>query len=161
MRALILLLCLDFFQLSAQQKNFPITTFGAKGDGHTNNTSAIQEAIDKAAAAGGGTVVIPAGKFVTGVITLKSGVTLHLAPNAFLLATTSRKDYGPGKASALIVADNQQNIGISGKGTIDGQGELLLKDIFDMLKKGTLKDKEWQHYNEWGQMRPEKATGRY
>lgn len=155
MRALILLLCFNCIQLSAQQKNFPITSYGAKGDGKTNNTTAIQEAIDKAAAAGGGTVVIPAGKFVTGVIALKSGVTLHLAPNAFLLATTSRKDYGPGKASALIVADNQHNIGITGKGTIDGQGELLLKDIFDMLKKGTLKDKEWQHYNEWGQMRPE------
>lgn len=155
MRVLILLLCLSYFQLSAQQKSYLITTYGAIGDGKTVNTVAIQKAIDKAADEGGGSVIVPAGRFVTGVITLKSGVNFHLAPNSFLLATTSRSDYGPGKASALIVADNQQNIGITGKGTIDGQGELLLKDIFDMLKKGTLKDKEWQHYNEWGQMRPE------
>jgi hypothetical protein len=159
MRALILLLCLYSFQLCAQQKTYNITTFGAKGDGRTNNTTAIQEAIDKATAAGGGTVLIPAGKFVTGVITLKSNVTLHLAANGVLAGSTSRADYGPSsKVSALIVAKNAQHIGITGKGMIDGQGELLLKDIYESLKKGTLKDKEWQHYNEWGQMRPEEEN---
>jgi len=143
------------FQLAAQQKTYNITAYGAKADGKTNNTTAIQSAIDKASANGGGRVLVPAGKFVTGVIEIKTGVELHLAANAVLLATPKRIDYGPEKASALIVADGQQNIGITGPGTIDGQAELLIKDIYVMLRNGSLKDKEWQQYNEWGQMRPE------
>ncbi|BAV06476.1 polygalacturonase [Filimonas lacunae] len=144
------------FHLSAQQKTYNIVTFGAKADGKTNNTAAIQQAIDKASQEGGGQVLVPAGKFVTGVIALKSGVNLHLAANAVLLGSSNRSDYGPShKASALIVADDQQNIAITGKGTIDGQAALLLENIFTQLKKGTLQDKEWQKYNDWGQMRPE------
>lgn len=153
--SLILGLSLITFQLTAQQKTFNILAYGAKADGKTNNTTAIQSAIDKASANGGGRVLIPAGKFVTGVIEIKSGVELHLAANAVLLASTKRIDYGPEKASALIMADRQQNIGITGPGTIDGQAELLIKDIYVMLRNGSLKDSEWQKYNEWGQMRPE------
>ncbi|WP_183559599.1 glycoside hydrolase family 28 protein [Mucilaginibacter sp. SP1R1] len=142
-------------QLWAQQNIFNIVAFGAKADGKTSNTEAIQHAIDKAAENGGGQVLVPAGSFVTGVIIIKSGVDLHLAANAVLLATTKRIDYGPEKASALIVAEGQHNISLTGTGTIDGQGELLLKDIYVMLRNGKLKDSEWQKYNEWGQMRPE------
>lgn len=140
--------------LAAQQKIYDITTYGAKADFTTYNTQYIQQAIDKASAAGGGQVYVPAGKFLTSVLHLKSGVELHLAEHAVLLATTRRMDYGPAKASAFIVADNQQNISITGKGTIDGQGEQLLEDIFRVLKQGILKDAEWQQYNDWGQMRP-------
>ena len=153
--SLILLCAFISLQLTAQQKTYNIVAYGAKADGKTNNTAAIQSAIDKASANGGGRVLVPAGKFVTGVIEIKSGVELHLAANAVLLATTRRSDYGPEKASALIVAEGQQNIGITGPGTIDGQAELLIKDIYTMLKNGSLKDREWQKYNEWGQMRPE------
>jgi polygalacturonase len=140
--------------LKAQQKIYDITTYGAKADSTTYNTQYIQQAIDKASAAGGGKVYVPAGKFLTSVLHLKSGVELHLAEHAMLLATTRRMDYGPAKASAFIVADNQQNISITGKGTIDGHGEQLLEDIFRVLKQGILKDAEWQQYNDWGQMRP-------
>ena len=56
------------------------------------------------------------GKFVTGVITLMSNVELHLDENAFLLASTLRADYGTGKASPLIVANNQHHIAITGQG---------------------------------------------
>ncbi|HEY8917152.1 MAG TPA: glycosyl hydrolase family 28-related protein, partial [Chitinophaga sp.] len=106
-----LILSFSTFQLAAQQKTYNITAYGAKADGKTNNTTAIQSAIDKASANGGGRVLVPAGKFVTGVIEIKTGVELHLAANAVLLATPKRIDYGPEKASALIVADGQQNIG--------------------------------------------------
>lgn len=149
-----LLLLAQAIQVAAQQPAYVITAFGAKADGKTNNTAAIQQAIDKASAAGGGQVLVPAGKFVTGVITLKSGTNLHLAANAYLLGSTRRTDYGMGKASALIVADGQQHISITGPGTIDGQGEELLEDIYTVLKNGTIKDNEWQQYNDWGQMRP-------
>ncbi|OKS85423.1 glycoside hydrolase family 28 protein [Mucilaginibacter polytrichastri] len=154
-KIVILFTALAFLNSAAKAsgKVYDITKYGARADGITNNTVAIQKAIDEAAV-NGGMVLIPAGKFVTGVITLKSNVELHLAANAALLATTKRIDYGAGNASALILADGQHHIAITGKGTIDGQGDLLIKDIYRMLKDGILKDAEWQKYNEWHQMRP-------
>ncbi|WP_114940148.1 glycoside hydrolase family 28 protein [Mucilaginibacter endophyticus] len=140
---------------SAQQKIYNIKKLGAVADGKTDNVRIIQDAIDKAAEAGGGTIWIPAGKFVTSVIHLRSNIELHLAAGAELLGSAKRITYGPEKASALIVAEKQQNISITGKGTIDGQGDALIKDIYRMLNNGTLKDKEWKTYNDWHQLRPE------
>ncbi|MDN3546944.1 glycoside hydrolase family 28 protein [Mucilaginibacter aquaedulcis] len=142
------------FAAFAQGKNYNIVSYGAKADGKTVDTKAIQKAIDDAAKKGG-KVIIPAGKFVTGVIYLKSNVELHFEKNAFLLATTKRIDYGLGKASALIVANKANHISLTGYGTIDGQADLLLKDLYAVIKNGTIKDKEWQTYNDWHQMRPE------
>jgi len=142
----------------AQQKVFNVTDYGAKADGITNNTISIQNAIDNANAQGGGTVFVPAGKFLTGVINLKSNVTLNLAANAVLLASAKRIDYGEGHASPLIFAKDQQHIGITGKGTIDGNGDELLKDLFAMLKAGKLRDSLWQKKNPWGQIQPEEPN---
>jgi hypothetical protein len=142
----------------AQQKVFKITDYGAKADGITNNTASIQKAIDNANAQGGGTVYVPAGKFLTGVINLKSNVTLNLAANAVLLGSAKRIDYGEGHASPLIFAKDQQHIGITGKGTIDGNGDELLKDLFAMLKAGKLRDSLWQKTNPWGQVQPEEPN---
>ncbi|PWK79070.1 polygalacturonase [Mucilaginibacter oryzae] len=139
----------------AGEKIFNIAALGAVGNGKTDNTLIIQKAINNCAASGGGIVLVPQGEFVTGVIELKSNVELHLNPNAKLLATVKRIAYGPAKASALIVAKGCTNIAITGTGIIDGRGEALLKDIYRMLRNGTLKDKEWQSYNDWHQMRPE------
>lgn len=136
-----------------QQKVFNITASGAIADSKTNNTAAIQRAIDSAAEAGGGRVLVPAGKFVTGVITLRSNVELHIAEGATLLGSTKRTDYGGARASALIVADQQQHISITGKGTIDGQGREVVADVDRMLKEGTLQDPQWQTVNPWGQKR--------
>ncbi|HEX6431901.1 MAG TPA: glycosyl hydrolase family 28 protein, partial [Niastella sp.] len=136
-----------------QQKIYDITSFGAVGDSMTNNTAFIQKAIDSAAANGGGRVLVPAGKFVTGVIRLLSGVELHVSPNASLLGSTKRTDYGTVRASALIVAENQQHISITGTGTIDGRGREVVADVDRMLKEGTLQDPQWQTVNPWGQKR--------
>jgi polygalacturonase len=76
-----------------------------------------------------------------------------------LLGSANRADYGPEDASALIDATNQNNIAITGQGVIDGQGDLLIKDIYAMLNAGTLRDTEWQTYNPWLQLRPEERTG--
>jgi hypothetical protein len=141
-----------------QARRFSILAYGARADGRTMNTRSIQKAIDAASAKGGGMVLVPAGRWVTGVIRLRSNVDLHLEENAFLLGSTRRTDYGPGAASALIVADSQQHIAITGKGTIDGQGPLLIKDIYRMLEAGTLQDAEWKIYNPWHQIRPEERN---
>ncbi|MGN8071027.1 glycoside hydrolase family 28 protein [Mucilaginibacter sp. SG564] len=154
---IILFSCVTVFihQVKAGQKVFNIATLGAVGNGKTDNTHVIQKAIDNCTASGGGIVLVPQGKFVTGVIDLKSNVELRLAPNAQLLATVKRIAYGPGKASPLIVASGCKNIAITGTGIINGRGEALLKDIYRMLRNGKLKDKEWKTYNEWHQLRPE------
>ena len=142
----------------SQRKIFNILSFGAIGDGKTMNTIEIQKTIDAASSTGGGQVVIPEGKFVTGVIHLKSNVELHLAKGTILYGSAKRTDYGPSNASALIMATDQHNISITGRGIIDGQGEELLKDIYIMLNAGTLKDLEWKTFNPWHQMRPEERN---
>lgn len=130
-----------------------IRAFGAVGDGQRVNTVAIQRAIDKAAVRGG-VVVVPAGRWLTGVLTLRTGVELHLDSGAVLLGSTSRLDYGRGSASALLVADGQRRVAITGSGTIDGQGREVVEDVFRLLKTGVLQDPDWQHENPWHQKRP-------
>ena len=76
---------------------YNIQDFGAKGDGKTLNTSAIQSAIDACHKDKGGTVLIPAGDFIAGTLELKSNVTLHIAAAGKLLGSPKRKDYTAGK----------------------------------------------------------------
>jgi polygalacturonase len=145
-------------QRKEPQKTWDITSFGAKGDGQTNNSSSIQHAIDTASGQGGGVVLVPAGRFLTGVITLRSGVELRLAEEAVLLGSARRGDYGGIKASALIVAEGQHQLSITGKGIIDGQGRELAKDVIRMLQDGSLQDPEWQVVNPWHQKRPAESN---
>src|ERR1035438_5231121 len=67
---------------------FDVTSFGAKGDGKTQNRDAINKAIEAAAAAGGGTVDFPAGIWITGSLRLRSNVTLRLEPGSAIHART-------------------------------------------------------------------------
>ena len=85
-------------------------------------TEAIQRAIDRASAAGGGAVRIPAGKYVTGGLLLKSGVSLELDEGATLLGSTNVADYAATRNHALVFAEGARDIAIRGKGTIDGRG---------------------------------------
>ncbi len=111
---------------------------GAISDGKTLNTSIIQHAIDSCAAKGGGKVFIPKGQFLTGSIELKTGVKLHITEGGVLLGSTRRDDYKKHDWYALILAKGQKNIGIEGKGTIDGQGRALAADVERMLAEGLL-----------------------
>ena len=97
-----------------------VKTCGAKGDGVALDTSAIQRAIDACAADGGGRVVLPAGRYLTGSLRLASGVTLAVTPQATLLGSASLHDYPLGR---LLTATGAEKIGIEGGGVIDGQGE--------------------------------------
>jgi polygalacturonase len=104
-------------------------TYGAKADGATKDTKAIQAAIDDCASAGGGTVKLAGGTFLSAPIVLKSNITLDLAKGTTLLGSPDHADYpaktelrAPGTQS-LVSATNAENIAIIGGGTIDGNGE--------------------------------------
>jgi polygalacturonase len=114
---------------------YNIRDFGAKGDGTTLDTAALQSAIDDCHRDRGGTVLVPAGTFVIGTVELKSNVTLHLAASAKLRGSADGKQYHAAEAIpltgehtmgdgnvGLIFAANAENITIEGAGTIDGQG---------------------------------------
>ena len=112
-------------------RNVDVTKAGAKAVAGRDNAPAIQKAIDKVSRAGGGTVTIPAGDFLSGPIELKSGVELHLEMGARLLGVADIAAYEKahnvidGKRanhSALLYAYKQDNIAVTGLGTIDGQG---------------------------------------
>lgn len=103
--------------------------FGAKADGATKDTAAIQSAIDACEKKGGGTVELTAGTYLSAPIELKSNITLQLDKGATLLGSPDHDDY-PAKtefhlpdAQPLIGAENAENVVITGEGTIDGNGE--------------------------------------
>lgn len=109
---------------SASGKTFNIADFGAKGDGVTKDTAAIQKAVDACAQNGGGTVLIPAGIYLTGSIVLHANTTLQLASRADLLGSPDIADYPlenirwEGEFTeghrALISASNAANVTITG-----------------------------------------------
>jgi polygalacturonase len=137
--ALFLLLVL--FGLYTDAQVFNIAAYGAVAGGQTLNSVAIQKAIDAAAAKGGGKVVVPAGIFLTGTIRLKTGVELSLDKDAVLLGSTNLSDYERNdRWYALILADRQNNIAITGYGTIDGQGSALAKNVIKLVKNGAIVD---------------------
>ncbi|HMK38573.1 MAG TPA: glycosyl hydrolase family 28 protein [Bacteroidota bacterium] len=106
---------------------YVITEFGAAGDGRTLNTAAIQNVIDSSAARGGGTVVVPAGVFVTGTLRLRSNVHLWLQSGAVLKGSTRLGDYTlDGRRVGLLYAEDARNVTITGPGTIDGSGDAFM-----------------------------------
>ena len=114
-------------------KNFNITSYGAVGDGITDCSEAFKSAIEDCANNGGGKVIVPKGIYLTGAIHLKSNVNLHITENAIVKFSDDKSKYLPlvfsrwegvecMNYSALIYAYGQDNIAITGKGLLDGQG---------------------------------------
>src|SRR5579862_5160592 len=113
-------------------RDFNIVSFGAPTNGVTIATTFIQKAIDSCSSAGGGRVVIPAGTFVTGALTLKSNVNLHVSAGATLKFSTTTSNYLPVvltrfegiecyNYSPFIYSYGAQNIALTGSGTLNGQ----------------------------------------
>ena len=115
-----------------QNKVFNILDFGARPDGIFDNTVAIKKAIEKCTKKGGGVVLVPAGKYFTGPIHLDNNVNLHLAegaeilfntdPAVFPIVHTTFEGTECMNYSPLIYAYNKQNVAVTGKGTLNGQG---------------------------------------
>ncbi len=140
-------LSLCFFGQSAMAEGtapvpqtFDVRQFGAVANGSASDTAAITKAVKAAADAGGGTVLFPPGVYVSGTVELLSNVTLHLEAGAVLQASANVADYGAsaafgfgrnygidssgeGSLVGLIVARKAQNIAITGRGRIDGNGD--------------------------------------
>lgn len=110
--------------------NVVLAQLGAKPDGVTLNTEYFQQAIDSLSRIGGGHLVVTKGVWKTGPFELKSNIDLHLKKGAYILFTEDKTQYilpdkkgkVPSKARACISASKCENIGITGKGVIDGQG---------------------------------------
>ena len=132
--------------------DFNVRDYGAKGDGSTRNTAAIQQAID-AAAKQAGTVVFPAGTYLTGAIFVKSGVTLKLDKGVTLLGSRNINDYPlmPTRIAgiemrwpaALVNVYQQKGAAILGEGTIDGDGKVFWDQYWALRKDYTPRGLRW------------------
>lgn len=121
--------------LSAADLVVDIRDCGAVGDGKTPCTAAIQKAVDRCAGSGGGTVRLPAGKWLTGTVYLESNITVHIEKGCTLLGSQQHKHYAGPRATtregakeqsfrypAIFAGSKLHHVTITGEGTIDGQG---------------------------------------
>ena len=132
-----------------------IKKFGAVADGYFLNTKAINNAIDAMNKKGGGVVLVPAGLWLTGPIVLKNNIDLHLTDAATLLFTADKNQYPLVQANweglpqwrnqSPISATNASNIAITGKGIIDGNG-----DVWRAVKSDKLTQSQWKKKIESG-----------
>jgi polygalacturonase len=120
--------------LSFGNKKYMIVDYGAKADGHFDNTKAFKEAIQTCSKNGGGIVTVPSGKYCTGSIHLENNVNLHLEEGAEILFSTKPTDYPMVHTSfegtelinysPLIYAYKKHNVAITGKGILNGQATI-------------------------------------
>ncbi|MHC4872448.1 MAG: glycoside hydrolase family 28 protein [Planctomycetota bacterium] len=122
---------------------YPVTSYGAVGDGKTVNTGAIQQAIDSCSGDGGGQVLVPSGVYLTGTLYLKDNVELHLQSGSTIKGCTDRALYNAddiypevkvnkkeeATGAHLIIGYKVKNISITGTGTIDGNSKEFLGEI--------------------------------
>lgn len=114
-------------------KTYSIVDYGAKSSDGINNSEAFKKAIAACSKNGGGKVVVPAGKFLTGPIHLDNNVNLHLEDGAEILFSTKSSDYPLVRTSfegtelmnhsPLIYAYNKKNVAVTGKGILNGQAD--------------------------------------
>jgi polygalacturonase len=136
---IVFVLALDFtlgVTFAAERSSYNVLDFGAKGDGVTKDTVALQAALDACATGGGGTVMVPDGVYLTGSLVIRSNTTLQLASRADILGSPDIADYPVDNIRfegefrdghrALISANNAANITISG-GAIFGPPITLAK----------------------------------
>lgn len=122
-------------------KDYNASLFGIKSNGTTMNTNSIQHAIDFISGNGGGRLVFYVGRYLTGTIYMKSNVTIELEEGAVLVGSVNPYDYQRNNNwTALIFALGQKNIGLAGKGVIDGRGFETADNLVDLIHKGLIND---------------------
>ncbi|MBM6992853.1 MAG: glycoside hydrolase family 28 protein [Prevotella sp.] len=126
--------------------------FGGVGDGTSLNTQAFAKAISALNKQGGGHLIVPAGVWLTGLISLKDNIDLHLERNALIIFSPDKRDLIPvedgkadDKAKPGLTASKRKNISITGEGIIDGNGE-----YWRPVKRGKVSDTEWNQYKAMG-----------
>jgi polygalacturonase len=123
-------------------KTFNVKDYGAIGDGQALNTEAFEKAIATCSTAGGGTVLIPAGLWLTGPIELKSNVNLHTAQGALVIFSTDHSLFPilmpEGRVKSPLYGNHLENIAITGDGIFDGGG-----DTWRPLKKSKAAPTLW------------------
>ncbi len=129
-----------------------IKDFGGVGDGVTLNTEAFGKAISALDKQGGGRLVVPAGVWMTGLISLKDNIDLHLEKNAILMASPEKSLFvkekdgqKDSKCTPMISASKRKNISITGEGIIDGNGA-----YWRPVKRSKVSDVEWKGYLSMG-----------
>jgi len=138
--------------MPAAKATFAAAKYGAVSDGKTLNTQALQKAID-AAAQKGGVVTLAPGQYLTGALFLKRGVELHLGRGVTLLGSQDLKDY-PNRMTrvagiemvwpaALLNILDQDNVAITGEGTVDGQGKPFWDSYWALRKEYEAKGLRW------------------
>lgn len=139
---------------SIPDNQLSILDCGGKGDAASLNTQAFEKAISQLSQKGGGHLIIPAGIYLTGPISLKSNIDLHLERNAVIVLTEDRaahiktnKETGvkEKRATPAITASKRENISITGEGTIDGNGEW-----WRAVKRVKVSDVEWNQFQSMG-----------
>ena len=157
--AALLLLASALAQAQSPPVVFDVRAYGAKGDGKTLDTDAINRAIDAAAAAGGGTVHVPAGRYLSFSIRLKSHITLQLASGSVIEAADPKKhggrydlpernsselyqDFGHSHwQNSLIWGDGLEDVSIVGSGLIDGHALMQYGPAADWSAGGKISQK--------------------
>jgi len=140
---IFLLLLAACASVALHAKDWHATDFGAKADGHTLNTCALQAAIDYISENGGGRLILSGGDFVSGSLYLKSGVDLHISAGSRLLGSLSPWDYIKDPVAgwtALLLAVGQKDISISGSGEIDGRGFEVANNYVQSVHLGLIED---------------------
>ena len=137
------------YQPNFKKDTFNIVNYGAKSDGVTLNTNAIQQAIDAAFKNPGGIVLIPAGLWLTGPIVLKSNVQLHSNSGALISFTPDKTQYPliaasfegveAARCQSPISATNAENIAVTGEGIFNGSG-----NVWRPQKKDKITESEWK-----------------
>ena len=123
-----------------------LSDFGAVPDGITLNTDAFAKAVKALEKLGGGHLVVPAGIWLTGPITLKNRMDLHLERNAVVLFSPDKKDHlKDGNVQSCISVSKRSDVSITGEGIIDGNGEW-----WRGVKRGKVSDVEWKDYKRMG-----------
>lgn len=139
-----------------KRDTFNIVNYGAIADGMTLNSTAINKTIDECAKQGGGTVLIPQGSYVTGPIIMKSNINLHLAKGALVIFSSDFNQYplvvssfegvDAARCQSPVVAENLENIAITGPGIMNGNGY-----YWRPVKKDKLTESQWRnHLKDYG-----------